>query len=152
MKTILKEDLLIEESIQILSNRLKKSKDELTFTSSKETSSYLILKLAKKECEVFSILFLDSKHRMIDYKEMFFGEITNNTVNPRKVLKEVITQNATCVILAHSYLISDSESSQIDNRIIEELKNVLSSINVRVLDYFIISGTEAKSLAEQGLL
>jgi hypothetical protein len=41
-------------------------------TSPKETRDYLALKLGTLECEVFAVIFLDKRHRLISYQEMFY--------------------------------------------------------------------------------
>ncbi|MFW6593731.1 JAB domain-containing protein, partial [Pseudomonas aeruginosa] len=60
------------------------------FTSSELVKEYLIAKLGGFEHEVFSALFLDAKHRLIQYVEMFRGTIDSASVYPREVVKEAL--------------------------------------------------------------
>ena len=71
-------------------------------TSPKATRDYLSLKLGTLEREVFAVIFLDKRHRVISYQEMFQGTIDGASVHPREVVKEALKQNAAAVILAHS--------------------------------------------------
>ena len=62
---------------------------------------YLRNKLAGFEHEVFAVLFLNTRHRLIEYREMFHGTIDSASVYPREVVKEALRLNAAAVILAH---------------------------------------------------
>lgn len=69
----LKEDLVIEEALQILDNRLRKN--EKSFETVEASKNFLTLQLAEHKNEVFSIIFLDNQHRMIDFEKSFYGTI-----------------------------------------------------------------------------
>jgi DNA repair protein RadC len=45
-----------------------------------------------------------------------------------------------------------AEPSRADQRITTRIKDALSLIDIRVLDHFVIGGTETVSFAERGLL
>ena len=70
------------------------------FTSPALVKEYLRNKLAGFEHEVFAVLFLDTRHRLIEYREMFHGTIDSASVYPREVVKEALRLNAAAVILA----------------------------------------------------
>ncbi len=60
-------------------------------------------KLALQIHEVFAVLFLDNKHRIIEYKELFQGTIDSASVYPRVVVQEALLLNAAAVIVAHNH-------------------------------------------------
>jgi RadC-like JAB domain len=62
--------------------------------------------------EVFAVIFLDKRHRLISYQEMFQGTIDGASVRPREVVKEVLKQNAAAVILAYPHPSGVAEPSQ----------------------------------------
>jgi DNA repair protein RadC len=113
--------------------------------------NYLCHRLRGYPYEVFSCLFLDNKHRVIEYEEMFRGTIDSASVHPREVLRRAIHHNAAAVIFAHNHPSGVAEPSQADHRITDKLKDVLGMVDVRVLDHFII-GDEVVSFAERGYL
>ena len=123
-----------------------------SLSSPKATRDYLSLKLGHLEHEVFSVLFLDKRHRLISYKEMFRGTIDGATVHPREVVKEALKQNAAAVILAHPHPSGVSEPSAADEHITQRLREALALIDVRVLDHVIVAGGDTFSFAERGLL
>jgi DNA repair protein RadC len=117
-----------------------------------DTRRYLKARLRDYPFEVFGCLFLDNRHRMIRYEELFRGTIDGASVHPREVVRRALEHNAAAVILAHNHPSGVAEPSSADARITERLKSALSLIDVRVLDHLIIGDSEITSLAERGLL
>lgn len=113
--------------------------------------NYLCHQLRGYPYEVFACLFLDNKHRVIEYEEMFRGTIDSASVHPREVLRRSIHHNAAAVIFAHNHPSGVAEPSQADHRITDRLKDALGMVDVRVLDHFII-GDDVISFAERGYL
>jgi DNA repair protein RadC len=108
-----------------------------SLSSPKATRDYLTLKLGTLEREVFAVIFLDKRHRVISYQEMFQGTIDGTSVHPREVVKEALKQNAAAVILAHPHPSGVAEPSQADELITTRLRDALSLIDVRVLDHIL---------------
>jgi DNA repair protein RadC len=121
-------------------------------TNPKATRDYLSLKLGTLEREVFAVIFLDNRHRLISYQEMFLGTIDGASVHPREVVKEALKQNAAAVILAHPHPSGVAEPSAADELITTRLRDALSLIDVRILDHVIVAGGDTTSFAERGLL
>jgi DNA repair protein RadC len=121
-------------------------------TSPKLTRDYLTLKLGTLEREVFAVIFLDKRHRLISYQEMFLGTIDGASVHPREVVKEALKQNAAAVILAHPHPSGVAEPSQADELITTRLRDALGLVDIRILDHIIVAGGETISMAEKGLI
>jgi DNA repair protein RadC len=121
-------------------------------SSPEATRDYLKLRLHGYPHEVFAALFLDNRHRVIDYRELFRGTIDGASVHPREVVRCALELNAAAVIFAHNHPSGVAEPSQSDLRITQRLKDSLALIDVRVLDHLIIGDGEGTSLAERGLL
>lgn len=112
---------------------------------------YLTSKLRDCRAEVFACLFLDNRHRVLQYEELFFGTIDGASVYPREVVRRALHHNAAAVIFAHNHPSGVAEPSQADERITRKLQDALRLIDVRVLDHFVIGDTVV-SFAERGLL
>jgi DNA repair protein RadC len=121
-------------------------------SSPKATRDYLSLKLGTLEREVFAVIFLDRRNRLISYQEMFQGTIDGASVYPREVVKEALRQNAASVILAHPHPSGVAEPSQADEAITARLRDALSLVDIRVLDHVIVAGGDTTSMAERGLI
>ena len=87
---------------------------------------YLTMRLAPRDHEVFTILFLDSRHRLIDCLEIFRGTIDGASVHPREVVKEALARNAAAVILSHNHPSGVAEPSQADELITQRLREALA--------------------------
>lgn len=129
----------------------KKLNRHSVFTSPQATKDYLTYKLIPYEREVFSVLLLDSQHRLIEYRELFFGTIDATAVYPREVVKLVLEHNAAAVIFAHNHPSGVAEPSNADKNITERLIGALKLIDVRVLDHIVV-GETTMSFAERGLI
>lgn len=122
------------------------------FTSPEVVKAYLRAHLADRAHEVFAVLFLDTRHRLIEYVELFRGSIDGASVYPREVVKEALSRNAAAVILAHNHPSGITEPSQADRLITRRLQDALTLVEVRVLDHLIVGGDDVLSFAERGLL
>ena len=139
---------VLEMARRYLSEELKRG-DSLT--SPQHTRDYLSSKLRDYPHEVFAVLFLDQRHRVIEFEEMFRGTIDGASVYPREVVKKSLEHNAAAVIFAHNHPSGVAEPSQSDERITRRLKDALALVDIRVLDHFVV-GDEVVSFAERGLL
>jgi len=115
------------------------------------TAEFLKLKLGALDYEVFAMLGLDSRHRLIEYVELFRGTIDGASVHPREVVKEALRLNCAAVIFAHPHPSGNSSPSQADELITRRLKEALALVDIRVLDHLIV-GETVSSFAELGLL
>lgn len=123
-----------------------------SFLNAANVKNYLRLKLEKKKKEVFLVLFLDNKHRLISAETMFSGTVDSCSVYPREVMKRALKVNASALIFAHNHPSGIAEPSMSDRIITKRLKDGLSLIDIRVLDHFIVGENEIVSFAERGLM
>jgi DNA repair protein RadC len=115
------------------------------------TREFLNLKLGALEHEVFAALFLDNRHRLIEYVELFRGTIDGASVHPREVVKEALARNAAALIFCHCHPSGQASPSQADELITRRLREALALVDIRVLDHFVVGETIA-SFAELGML
>ena len=126
--------------------------DSDAFTSPALTREFLTLKMRRYPYEVFACLYLDNRHRLISFDELFRGTIDNAQVHSREVVKAAIKHNAAAAIFAHNHPSGVAEPSQADISLTKNLQQALTLIDVRVLDHVIVGNGEAVSLAERGLI
>ncbi len=100
--------------------------------------------------EVFGCLFLDTRHRLIQYEELFRGTVDGATVYPREVLKRSLHHNATAVIIGHNHPSGVAEPSEADQSITLRLARALALVDIRLLDHLVVSRNGHVSLAERG--
>jgi len=117
-----------------------------------DTEAFLHARLRHLGHELFCCLYLDNRHRVLRFDEMFRGTIDGTSVYPREVVKEALAINAAAVILAHNHPSGVAEPSQADERITRRLKSALELVDIRLLDHLIVGDGVATSMASRGLL
>ncbi len=109
-------------------------------------------RLRDRDHEVFCCLFLDNRHRVICFDEVFRGTLDGASVHPRDVVKLALARNAAAVILAHNHPSGVAEPSQADELITGRLREALALVDIRVLDHIVVGDAACVSFAERGLL
>ena len=117
-----------------------------------DTENFLRARMRHLDHELFCCLYLDNRHRVLRFDELFRGTIDGTSVYPREVVKEALAVNAAAVILAHNHPSGVAEPSQADERITRRLKSALELVDIRLLDHLIIGDAATTSLASRGLL
>ena len=120
--------------------------------SSLDTKHYLQAQLRDRESEVFCCLFLDNRHRVLAFEELFRGTLNGTAVYPREIVKRALKLNAAAVILAHNHPSGVAEPSRADELLTSRLKEALTLVDVRLLDHLIVGDGETVSFSERGLL
>lgn len=143
------DDAVIARAVAILERRMLAAGSALT--SPGAVKDYLRLSL-QREHEVFACIWLDAQHHVIKAEELFRGTLTQTSVYPREVVKAALASNAAAVIFAHNHPSGVAQPSQADELLTRNLKDALALVDVKVLDHFIVAGSQALSFAERGLL
>ena len=118
----------------------------------RESGDYLSARLRHLPYEVFACLYLDNRHRVLAFEELFRGTLDGASVHPREVVRACLRHNAAAVILAHNHPSGVAEPSQADQAITRELGQALRLVGVRVLDHLVIGHAAPVSMANRGLL
>lgn len=140
---------ILDAARRALSIRVKRG---TSLTSPKLVRDFLSLKLGALEHEVFCVAYLDNRHRLIEFVQLFRGTIDGASVHPREVVKQALQLNAAAVIFAHPHPSGIAEPSHADELITHRLREALALVEIRVLDHLIVAGGDVVSLAEKGLL
>ena len=132
--------------------RLQPLQTRAVLESPQAVRQALLLQLGSLTHEVFAVMFLDSQHRLVRIEEMFRGTLSQTSVYPREVVLRALTLQASAVVLAHNHPSGSAQASRADQALTQALKSALALVDVRVLDHFVVTATEAQSMAEQGLI
>lgn len=119
-------------------------------SSPADTLEFLRARLRDCRQEVFACLFLDTRHRIIKYEELFRGTIDSSAVYPREIIEQVLGCQASAVIFSHNHPSGFAQPSQADVEITLKLQKALKLIDVRMLDHIIIADNDSYSFAENG--
>lgn len=113
---------------------------------------WLRTQLRDRKREVFACLFLDARHRLICYDELFAGSLDSAEVYPRVVVQQALRHHAAAALFVHNHPSGHPEPSSADHAMTTRLKQALGLVDIRVLDHLIIADNEITSFAERGWL
>ena len=99
---------------------------------------------------MFAAIFLDSKHQIIAFEELFQGTIDQASVYPREVAKRALHHNAAAIIFSHNHPSGNTEPSQSDIALTERLVSAMQLLGIKALDHIVVGGNNSVSMAELG--
>ena len=145
--TLVSEKDIITMAQQLSRKRLSKGR---IVESSQDVKDHLQSLLQDYPHEVFAVLLLDARHRIIGFYEIFRGTLSAATVYPREVAKLALEQNAAALIMTHNHPSGDPTPSPADLKLTKHLKKALDLVGVNVLDHVVVSALGSVSMSEQG--
>lgn len=102
--------------------------------------------------EIFSVVLLTSRNKIIDVKELFRGSVTESLVSMREVAREIFNSGAAQVVFVHNHPSGEVTPSKDDIEITKQLVSACKTIEVHVLDHVIIGDGAFYSFADDGKL
>lgn len=102
--------------------------------------------------EIFKIILLDTKNRVINVENITTGTLNASLVHPREVFVKAIKQHAAAIILVHNHPSGDPEPSQEDKSITKRLVEAGELLGISVLDHIIIGRGEFLSFKQEKLI
>ena len=139
----------LEMGRRFLAEKLRR---EVLLGSTRDTRDFLQAQLRDRKNEVFCVLFLDNRHRVLAFEELFQGTLNGTAVYPREVVKRALRLNAAAVILVHNHPSGVAEPSRADELLTGRLKEALALVDIRLLDHLVVGDGEMVSFSERGLI
>ena len=144
---------LLQVVMELVRRQLMQSLQRgVSLTSPAATIEYLQTVLRDRKREIFTCLFLDTRHRVIAAEDLFQGSIDGACVYPRIVAERALRLSAAAVIVAHNHPSGVSEPSLADQAITRRLKDALLLLEIRLLDHFVVGDGPPVSMASRGML
>jgi DNA repair protein RadC len=140
---------IVEAAKAAMNRRVRRG---VTLTSPRVVRDYLAVQFGSLEHETFGVMLLDTRHRLIEFVELFRGTIDGASVHPREVVKLALAKNAAALILCHPHPSGVAEPSRADELITTRLRDALALVDIRVVDHIIVAGGEVVSMAERGAI
>jgi|SRR5699024_481789 len=143
-----------QELMELAANYYQKKLGSTPITCSREAVDFFRTKIGHLEHEIFAVLFLDQRHRVIAYKELFRGTLNAAAVYPREIVKEALKHNAAAILMAHNHPSGITTASEADIQVTRRIIDAAGLLEIRVLDHLIVSVSEERyeSLSEKGLM
>ena len=140
---------VISLALNVLRSRCRPNR---AFAAPEDIQRFLRAKLAGRGNEVFGIVLLDTRHRLVRVVELLQGAFDGEAVHPRAVVRKTMDNNAAAAILYRNQASGVAEPSQADRHIAEKLGRALELIDVRLLDHIVVNDGSFVSLAERGFI
>lgn len=96
------------------------------------------LLIAHEAVEVFVVLLLNGRHRIVGVAEISRGTLTTSLVHPREVFGPALRLSSAAVIVVHNHPSGDPEPSAEDIDVTKRLKEVGKTLGVPLLDHIVI--------------
>lgn len=141
---------IVSEALRIIESHFKHDGIEVGHIDL--AVDFLRLKLAAKQNEVFSVMFLDAHGRLLEYKELFSGTVDMAIIFPRVILQEVVRTNAVSIIISHNHPSGEFMPGESDMDITKQIIDIMRIVDVKVLDHIVIGGFGYYSFSENGIL
>lgn len=122
------------------------------FAAPEDIQRFLRVKLGGRRDEVFGIVLLDTRHRLVRVVELFQGAVDRPSVRPGAVVQETLDNNAAAAILYRNHPSGVAEPSEADRHIADRIGRALELIDVRLLDHIVVTDGSFVSLAERGFI
>ncbi len=124
--------------------------DNETLDNSKVLFDYLYHTMGNKARELFKVIFLDAKNRVIHTETLFKGTLTASSVFPREVVQAALRYHAAALIFAHNHPSGDPAPSDDDVSITRRLVFACRVVGITVHEHLIIGAGRYFSFADQG--
>lgn len=106
--------------------------------------------LQDKDIEEAWVILLNQRFKLIKYRLISRGGITETAVDVRLILREALLANATIVALCHNHPSNNPTPSHDDDRLTESVKKACEMMRLHFLDHVIITDGQYYSYHEQG--
>jgi len=121
-------------------------------SSPTDVSNYLMERMRFLKKEIFKLLILDSKNKILKEKDISIGSLDQTIVHPREIFYEAIRYMAKSVILVHNHPSGDPTPSKNDIKTTERLIKGGELLGIKVLDHIIIGNGVTYSFKNSGLI
>lgn len=117
-----------------------------------DVAALLMEDMRTRDREVFKIVMLDTKHRILTIDTLSIGDLSGTLVHPRELFKNVIQYSSAAIILVHNHPSGDPEPSPEDLDLTARIVAGGRLLGIEVLDHIIIGDSTYVSLKERGLM
>jgi len=122
------------------------------FTGPDQVAASLGPRLRHLRQEVFCVLLLDTRQRLIRELEVSRGSLNQSLVHPREVYAPALREAAAGILVLHNHPSGDPEPSREDHEVTRRLERAGAILGVPLLDHVIVADQRYCSFCERGWL
>lgn len=133
--------------------KANQSNKKIRFTSPTDAGKYFASLLnGMKDKERVMVAFLDNSNSIIETKTISEGSTNMSVVYPRDILKMVLANDCSNLIMAHNHPGGTTSASQDDIELTQRIVNIFKPLDINVIDHIIVGGYSFSSMAQNGVL
>jgi DNA repair protein RadC len=136
-------------SRRLMSERLRRG---VPFANPRQIFEHYHALLRDLKREVFCVVLLDARHRVMRHEVVSEGSLTQSIVHPREVFLPAVRESAGAVVLVHNHPSGDPSPSDEDVAVTRRLVHASELLGIRVLDHVIVGDGCYASFQEAGLM
>jgi DNA repair protein RadC len=125
--------------------------DKVQVRSPADAAALLMPEIGHLEQEVFVVLLLDTRNRVIGQETLYKGSLNASHIRVGEVFREAIRRNCAAILVAHNHPSQEVSPSPEDAALTKQLVEAGKSLDVEVIDHLVISRSRFVSLRERGL-
>jgi len=110
--------------------------------------AHLAPRLRALRQEVFLVLLVDSRQRLIRELEVSRGSLNQSLVHPREVFAPALREAAAAILVVHNHPSGDPEPSPEDLEVTRRLYRAGELLGIRLLDHVVIAARGYRSLSQ----
>ena len=138
----------VELGARIARNRWRAGRP---FTDARQVHEHVIGSLRGEGREVFLVLLLDARHRLLREEVVSVGSLVASIVHPREVFRPAVRHGAGAMVVVHNHPSGDPEPSEEDIAVTERLHRCGRMLGIEVLDHVVVGAGGWCSLRDEGL-
>ncbi|ATX82791.1 DNA repair protein RadC [Mariprofundus ferrinatatus] len=115
-----------------------------------KVKAHLRMVVQGRGMECFGAVFTDQQHRHRATQIMFEGTVDRTAVYPRNLIKRALELDAKGLILFHNHPGGTPHASSEDIELTRRMAEACSTLDIKILDHFLIAGKEVLSFKENG--
>lgn len=127
--------------------KVSESVYDLPMTSPKTIHEYM-KEEAKADREIFWILHLNNKNKIIKKEMTAMGATDHCVIVPGIILRSAVALGTPCIITVHNHPSGDTAPSDEDKRLWRNMKEGCNLLGIRILDNLIIGNNSYYSETE----
>jgi DNA repair protein RadC len=120
------------------------------FDRPEKVKAHLRLLVQGRGMECFGAIFTDQQNRHVATQILFEGTVDRAAVYPRNLMKRALELDAKGMIIFHNHPGGTPRASDEDIQLTQRMAEACAPLDIKVLDHFLIAGTEVLSFKENG--
>lgn len=129
----------------------EKNTEHKRYNTARKLGEYFVPLYIGETTEIVYLLLLDASYRIISRERIFEGSVNSSRITSRTVIEHAVKAHASMAVLAHNHPNGLPIPSSADVATTNYLREILDTIDVRLLEHFVIAGEKYTPILSRDL-